>query len=109
MNVYKAEWSGSYPCYCSGEWTLYINNKPCEIEIPFQNSPANTEGNYQEWWFDENWCEQFGSYSDGMCCEEWCKEYQDYLSKIAPREDWEEIFEAFQDCDWRHGECGGCI
>ena len=108
-NKYRANWSGSYPCLCSGEWTLFKNEIEIKEPIPFQNNPANTYGVYSEWHFDENWIEQFEDYEDGLLCTEWCKEYKDYLSKIAPMDEWDKIYYAFQENDWRHCECGGCI
>lgn len=108
MTKYYTEWTGRYPNLCYGEWTLFINNKPCEVEIPFQGNPADTFGTYSEWWF-ENWNEVFGDYEDGMYCEKWCEKYKDYLAKVAPESDWPDVYEAFQENDWRHGSCGGCI
>ena len=108
MTKYYAEWTGEYPNLCHGEWRLYRNEKELNVEIPFQGSPADTFGVYSEWWF-ENWSEVFGDYEDGLSCKEWCEEYQEWLSKIAPEQDWNKIFEAFQENDWRYGECGGCI
>jgi hypothetical protein len=108
MTKYYAEWSGSYPCLCSGEWTLFIDDEPCKVEIPFQGDCADTFGTYEEWHF-ENWIEVFEDYECGMHCDDWCNEYQDYLEKVAPKSDWPLVFEAFQANDWRHGSCGGCI
>lgn len=109
MTKYYAEWSGRYPCLCSGEWTLFIDDKPCKVEIPFQNDCADTFGTYEEWHFDENWCEVFDDYECGMQCDDWCNEYRDYLEKVAPKSDWPLVFGAFQANDWRHSSCGGCI
>ena len=108
MNMYTTEWTGTYPNLCSGEWTLFKYSEKVDVEIPFQGNPANTFGIYSEWWF-ENWSEVFGDYEDGLSCEEWCKENKDYLEKVAPKSDWPLVFEAFQENDWRHGSCGGCI
>ena len=108
MNTYTTEWTGAYPNLCSGEWTLFKNGEKVDVEIPFQGCPANTAGEYEEWWF-ENWNEVFGSYFDGLSCEEWCKENKDYLVKVAPAHEWANIYCAFSENDWRHGSCGGCI
>ena len=48
MAKYYAEWSGRYPCLCCGEWTLFIDGKPCEVVIPFQGDCADTFGTYEE-------------------------------------------------------------
>lgn len=109
MNTYTAEWSGCYPCLCSGEWTLFKNGEKVSVEIPFKKSPANTFGVYSEWYFNEHYCEEFEDYEDGLACDAWCNEYRDYLKKVAPKSDWPLIFAAFQAKDWRHNMCGGCI
>ena len=109
MNTYTAEWTGRYPCLCSGEWTLFKNGEKVNVEIPFQGSCAGTSGTYEEWHFDENWCEVFEDYEDGLACDAWCNKYRDYLAKVAPKSDWTQIFMAFSRNDWRHGSCGGCI
>ena len=109
MTKYEAKWSGAYPCLCCGAWELFIDDKLCEVEIPFQGEPADTYGEYSEWHFDDNWCEQFDFYQDGLSMDAWCEEYKDYLSKIAPVSDWGLVYCAFQEDDWRHGSCGGCI
>lgn len=79
MNEYVAEWSGYYPFLCSGEWTLYKNGELLDVDIPFQNEPANTYGTYESWYFDESWLEQFEYYEDGMNAEEWIDEYKEWL------------------------------
>lgn len=30
----EANWSGSYSCLCSGEWTLFIDGKDVSDKIP---------------------------------------------------------------------------
>ena len=109
MAIYKTKWTGEYPNLCYGEWKLYVNGKISDIEIPFQYHPANTLNSYSKWGFDDQWSEYWESYIDGMDCIDWCKKYSDYLTQIAPESDWPTIFEAFQENDWRHGQCGGCI
>ena len=109
MAKYYAEWSGRYPCLCCGEWTLFVDGKPCEVVIPFQGDCADTFGTYEEWHFDEDWCEIFENYECGMGCDDWCNEYRDYLVKVAPKHDWPLVFQAFQVNYCRHGWCCGCI
>ena len=109
MNAYKTVWTGKYPNLCCGEWQLYINDELNNIEIPFQYHPANTEGIYEEWYFNDDYDEEWDSYTHGMNCADWCDTYKNYLKQIAPESDWPMIFKAFQENDWRHGQCGGCI
>lgn len=106
-----ANWSGAYPNLCSGEWTLSVNDKNISDKIPpyLRNAEMNTAGTYQSWHF-ENWLEIFEDYEDGFNCEDWIEENDSWLSDITT--DYsikEEIFNAIQSQDWRHGSCGGCI
>ena len=103
----KAEWTGSYPCLCDGEWKLYINEIDYTNSIPIdkQSEPMNTYGTYEEWHF-EDWLEVFEDYVDGLSFEDWIKENSWVLDLPASPQD---VYEAFQACDWRYGSCGGCI
>lgn len=107
----EANWSGSYPCLCFGEWTLKVDGKNVSKKIPddLRESSMNTYGTYQSWHF-EDWMEVFEDYEDGLDCEEWIKENDEWLSEITT--DYsikEQIFIAIQSKDFRHGSCGGCI
>lgn len=103
-----AKWSGEYPCLCSGEWTLIIGGVDYSHMIPEDRRTGhmNTAGTYQEWWFDDDMCEQFGDYEDGLEYEEWLAENPWVRDLPAPSFD---IYLAFQFEDWRHNSCGGCI
>lgn len=107
--AWTAKWSGAYPNLCSGEWTLYHDGITVDTNIPFQGSDAGTFGTYPTWSFGSDWDEQWDEYDDGMLCGDWCQEYEYWLSHLAPREEWGEIYTAFQAEDWRHNSCGGCI
>lgn len=107
----EAKWSGSYPCLCSGSWTLIVDGKDVSEKIPFylRKSSMNTYGTYQSWHF-EDWLEVFEDYDDGLDCEEWIKSNDDWLNEITT--DYlikEQIFMAIQEEDFRSGSCGGCI
>lgn len=108
---WTAEWTGHPWSLCSGSWTLYRDGKPVETDIPFQGHPAYTYGTYSSWHFggDSGWVDDWDEYEDGMECHEWCDEHREWLSGIAPEEEWELIFGAFQADDFRPGSCGGCI
>ena len=109
MTKWTAEWTGRYPCVCSGEWKLFKNGEPVQIFPPFHDTCAGTFGTYDRWSFNEDWSEEWEQYEDGLFCEDWCAYYSEWLETIAPKEEWEAIFDAFQQEDWRHGCCGGCI
>lgn len=104
----KVEWTGSYPCLCSGVWILKIDGKDYSDLIPFITNPANTYGTYEEWHF-EDWLEVFEDYEDGLKEYEWIEENKTWLDKLPEDTDYHEVFKAFQEQDWRHGSCGGCI
>lgn len=102
------EWTGEYPCLCSGEWRLTIGGVDWSNAIPIDKrySHMNTAGTYQEWWFDDDMCEQFGDYEDGLEFEEWIVENPWVVELPAAPQD---VFYAIQAQDFRPGECGGCI
>lgn len=107
----EAEWTGSYPCLCSGTWILKVNGVDVSDKIPKnkRHRDMNTYGEYEEWHF-ENWLEVFDYYEDGLYEDEWIKENLEWLLKISSDNDvHKEIFKAIQKCDWRHNSCGGCI
>ena len=107
----KAEWSGSYPCLCSGKWTLIVNGKDVSKKIPkdLRESSMNTLGTYQKWHF-EDWEEVFENYSDGLNCGEWIDENDYWLKEITNSTDVKIlIFNAINKEDFRGGSCGGCI
>ena len=111
MSKWEAKWDGCYPNLCSGTWTLYSNGKKVDTKIPFtgRRGHAETKGEYDSWSFDDNWSEEWSSYTDGLPVDEWCEKYGFWLETIAPKEEWESIYSAFQAEDWRPGSCGGCI
>lgn len=117
--MWRAKWTGSFPNLCHGVWKLWHDDE----EIPkdkilfnsnydgvyWEGEPANTYGTYYDWSFGEDWIEEWHSYEHGLDCDEWCEEYSEWLSTLAPKEEWPEIYDAFNILDWRHGSCGGCI
>ena len=107
----EASWSGSYPCLCSGEWTLKIDGKDVSDKIPeyLRSSSMNTFGTYQSWHF-KNWSEVFENYRDGLEMKDWIEENKKWLDAITTNEDTQKlIFCAIQEQDFRIGSCGGCI
>ena len=108
----KANWSGSYPCLCHGEWTLKVNGINVSHLIPekLRNNEMNTYGTYETWSFDDDYMEVFEDYEDGLKCNDWIKENKYWLDTItANREVQIEIFNAISEEDFRRNSCGGCI
>lgn len=111
VNV-KATWTGSYPCLCSGNWELVVDNVDVSNLIPkeLRYSPMDTYGEYAMLYFEENWEEVWEYYEDGKGKEDWIEANKYWLDTINTDKDVQSaIFEAIQDEDWRHGSCGGCI
>lgn len=107
----KANWSGSYPCLCSGKWSLEVNGVDVTCYIPKEiiNEPMDTLGEYESWHF-EDWTEVFEDYVDGLNCNEWIEKNKYWLDIITDDVDVQtEIFNAINAEDWRYGSCGGCI
>ena len=106
-----ASWSGSYPCFCSGCWTLTVDGRDVSDLIPdeLRNSPMDTFGTYKGWRF-VNWLEEFFDYEDGLKLDDWIAENLYWLSNITTDPELhKDIFYAINECDFRRGCCGGCI
>lgn len=121
---FKAEWTGGYPSLCVGEWKLYrkyeemledgsrdegyddISNL---IPEDLRHEPMDIYGEYNSWYFDENYCERFIDYTDGLDFEEWCKDNESWIHLICDPKDYKSLYEAFNEHDWRYESCGGCI
>ena len=103
----EAIWTGEYPSFCHGEWKLMIDGVDLSHLIPkeLRNSPMGTFGTYQSWHF-EDWMEVFEDYEDGLYFEAWYERNPWVDAVPAPPI---EIYSAFSEQDWRHGQCGGCI
>lgn len=121
---FKAEWTGSYPSLCAGEWKLYCKYEDILEDgsndtdyddisnlIPeeLRYEPMYTVGSYNSWYFDENYCEQFETYTNGLDFEDWCIENEYWIHLICDPKDYKSLFEAFNEHDWRYESCGGCI
>lgn len=108
----KAEWSGSYPNLCLGEWRLKVDGKDVSEKIPesLRKDSMYTYGTYQYWYIDKDGDEIFEDYEDGFKCEEWIEEHKDWLDRISTDHSIQvDIFHAIRASDWREGSCGGCI
>lgn len=102
------KWTGDYPTLCRGKWILIIDGIDYSHMIPEKllHNHMNTYGIYQEWYFDENMSEQFQDYQDGLLFEDWLFKNPWVRDLPAPSLD---IYLAFQNKDWRHNSCGGCV
>ena len=108
----NAYWSGSYPCLCSGTWTLEVNGVDVSSLIPeeLRHDEMNTFGSYQSWHFNDDWLEEFENYNDGLMCDQWIKKNKYWLNTITDDVNIQkDIYYAISEHDWRHGSCGGCI
>lgn len=108
----RTKWSGSYPCLCSGEWSLYIDGKNYSSVIPenLRSSEMDTFGAYEKWYFNKDWSEEWESYEDGLTVDQWIKKNIAWLRKLPLNsEQYHDVYTAFQANDFRMGSCGGCI
>lgn len=113
--VITASWSGTYPCLCYGVWEILVDGKHLPIPDDIVREPMNTFGTYQEWHF-EDWLEVFEDYEDGLGEYEWIEKNKYWidagLEKIGKKfsnQDYERLYCAIQENDFRRGSCGGCI
>lgn len=115
-----ANYTGTYPNLCVGEWTLKVNGKDVSDKIPeelrsFRGASIhyeclngmNTYGTYR----DCGQCEEDTTYyEDGLECNEWIEENAYWLDTITTDYNIQvEIYQAINEHDWRKGSCGGCI
>ena len=112
MSNVIVNWSGEYPCLCSGEWSLIIDGVNFSHLIPenLRNEEMRTLNTYSHWKFNDDFLEEWEYYPDGLPCYEWIEANKYWLDQIT--EDTEiliAIYEAINEKDWRHGQCGGCI
>jgi hypothetical protein len=111
---WEAEWTGSYPCLCSGEWIIKYKGIDLKLPEDIKKSSMNTYGEYQSWHFDENYMEQFDSYTDGLNFEDWKTSNGEWLKELfnqynISESELENLYKAIQSEDFRNGSCGGCI
>ena len=113
--MFKTEWSGSYPTLCYGSWKLTYNGVEVELPEEMKSSSMGTIGIYSSWHF-EGWSEVFEDYSDGLNESSWIEKHRSWVVPILEKaciptndETLANLFSAFQENDWRHSSCGGCI
>lgn len=109
----SVNWTGSYPCLCSGQWEIVVDGIPL---TGIESNPFHTYGNYASWHFGEDWDEQWEYHNSGLDFDEWFKETPNGLRESLQRHGFtitEELMKNLYDCinevDWQHGSCGGCI
>lgn len=108
-----ANWTGEYPNLCRGEWQLWIDGVDYSEKIPKtlrKNTHMDTWGVYERWVFDKDFYEVWETYEEGLEVDEWIETNSSWLIEITTEEEpMKDIYYAFQEKDWRHGQCGGCI
>lgn len=108
----EAEWTGSYPNLCSGQWILKVNNKDVSHLIPndLRTSSMDTYGEYGTWYFTSDWDIGWNYYKDGLNCENWIEDNKSWLDKISTDLSVQrDIYYKISSEDFRCGSCGGCI
>lgn len=111
----RVKWTGEWPRRCKGRWIFTVDGKDYRYILPFANDggfdlPADTFKEYECWDFDSEGEREWFAYEAGLDIDEWCYVNRDWLEVISPKEeDWDDIYLAFQEEDWRFKECGGCV
>ncbi len=103
QNKYTVSWSGKYPTFYLGEWTIKKNNDDVTYFLPteLRTRPAFTYGTYPVW--EENpftlvqqWAE------DGYQIAEWIRINLYWLQLMADEDiDYATIYNAFHEKDFR--------
>lgn len=113
----SVKFTGSFPNYCSGKWVIVIDG----ITLTgIGGGHFNTEGYYTAYSFTEDWDEVNSEYSDGLEEYEWIEEQKkedpNGLLQSLKRHGFkitnellEALYHEIRLCDWRHGQCGGCL
>lgn len=119
--VVDVEYTGSFPNYCCGKWNIVVNGIPL---TGIGGGHFNTEGYYTAYSFTEDWDEVSSEYSDGLEEHEWIEEQKKEDPNGLPNgllqslkrhgfkitnELLEALYHEIRLCDWRHGQCGGCL
>lgn len=115
-NNLLVEWTGSYPCLCHGEWIIKYEGIELTIPEDKKDRPMNTFGEYDTWYFGEDYYEEWESYTDGLEKDDWIRfnlhwiepMFNEYHIEITD-ELLSELFDKIQEEDWRYNSCGGCI
>ena len=108
-------WTGEWPRKCKGRWIFEVDGKDYRYLLPFANDdgvdlPADTFGTYECWNMDSEGERLWLHTENGLDIEDWIDQNREWLEVITPHEnDWDDIFYAFQNADWRFKECGGCV
>lgn len=106
----KAEWTGKYPCLCSGEWIITVDGNKVDLPEDVRTGHMRTKGIYSSWSFGEDWSEDWSYYEEGLDFEPWVEKNAAWIAKLnLSAQETRDLYDAISECDWRHGSCGGCI
>ena len=111
----RVEWTGEWPRKCKGRWIFEVDGKDYRYLLPFANDdgvdlPADTFGEHELWDIDANGDREWFKYENGLDIDCWIDQNREWLTIITPHEDdWDYMFNAFQENDWRFKECAGCL
>jgi len=108
----SVQWTGGWPCFCHGEWIITIDGEKVELPKDVRTSQMGTFGKHSRWSFggESGWEEEWETYEDGLTFEPWLEANLWWVADLhlTPSEQ-KELYDAINEKDWRHGECGGCI
>lgn len=110
------EWTGSYPCLCSGEWIIKYNGIKLKVPNEYKTKDMNTSGEYSHWYFDDNMSEYDEYYEDGLDEANWINENYNWIENMFNKENivitkelLSDLYDKIHAQDFRSGSCGGCI
>ena len=114
-NFFKIQWSGIYPNYCFGRYSVKINGQNIPVSI---KGPLFTGGRFRHWYINDNSNDGYYYYYCKKSFASWCKSdialnlfntISGHLGRSLSNEEIQSIYSKCKKIDWRHGQCGGCI
>lgn len=113
MSKIIVKWSGKYPIYCLGEWTLIIDGVDCTECIPedLRKIDMHTYGVYEGWYLSDNGLFYiWEKHQNGFICNEWIDNNHYWLKNLPIEEsEYPDVYKAFNENDFRMRQCSRCI
>ena len=97
--VVDVEYTGSFPNYCCGKWNIVVNGIPLTGISGGHLSSEYSDGLEEHEWIEEQKKED----PNGLL-----QSLKRHGFKIT-NELLEALYHEIRLCDWRHGQCGGCL
>lgn len=112
----EVEWTGSYPCLCSGEWIIKYNDIELKVPNHYKTRDMCTLGEYSRWYFNEDFEECEENYINGLDEVDWIYDNYNWIKRMFDKENivvtdelLSELYNKISEQDFRDGSCGGCL